>query len=186
MLSLSGFFQTGKPPREVVRLRWWSFFSILLFTFFLVIPCAAPGQDISFDDLLNASSAPDIPVLATATTPLAPPPQPPGSFELTVETVRERTPNRIAMMAVRVEVWRGDRPLACLEKGDAGVEEEFRRRRFTFPPISLPKGYHFITVRAFAEGPISREKKWKGDTFQIGIEPGKTVKVTRTVSFFVW
>ena len=157
----------------------------------LLVACCLSGgpgttQDLSLDDLRPASAPSSFPLISSETRATVRPPLPDGALELVVETVRERTPNRISMMATRVEVWRGDHPLSILTKGDDGVDEEFRRRRFRFPPIPLPKGYHFITVRAYAEGPISRDQKWKGDTFQVGIDPGKTVKITRNVSFFVW
>ncbi|MBF0406770.1 MAG: hypothetical protein HQM10_05430 [Candidatus Riflebacteria bacterium] len=109
-----------------------------------------------------------------------------GYFEVTVDTLLEKTVNNFSKMAIRTEIWASDDPLACLNKGDPGVLELFRMRKFCFQKIPLPPGYHFITVKCFCEGFISRDIKWKSKTFQIHVSPGKTTKHSVTIPFFVW
>ncbi|MBF0499385.1 MAG: hypothetical protein HQM09_04595 [Candidatus Riflebacteria bacterium] len=91
-----------------------------------------------------------------------------------------------SMVAQRVEVWRGDVALAALNTGDKGVEEAFHRRTFVFPELTLPVGYHFLTIRLYRAGPVSHDKKWKSETFQIGIHEGKSTVIKKSMPFFVW
>ena len=109
-----------------------------------------------------------------------------GTLEVVVTTVREKTPRQVSIMPDRIELWAQDRLLATLENGEPGVENVFHRRTFSFPPLTLPAGYYFLTIRGFAEGFVTRERKWKGKTVQIGIHDGKTTKLREALSMFVW
>lgn len=151
------------------------------------------AEIISTDSIITGEIAsessfpePQIPILSEGSTNRLHLPPKTGTLVLTVESIQERTPRMISMIAGRVEIWRGDDALAALNAGDTGVEEAFHKRTFTFPPLTLPVGYHFITLRVYREGPISREKKWKGETFQIGIHVGKPLLLKKRLSFFVW
>ncbi|MBF0546469.1 MAG: hypothetical protein HQM08_18630 [Candidatus Riflebacteria bacterium] len=110
----------------------------------------------------------------------------PGFLEISVESILEKTPKKFSKMAVKAEIWSGDIPLACLKKGDDGVIESPKSRKFCFPKISLPVGYYFITIKFFAEGMISRDLKWKSKIIQVGISSGKTTRVSEILPFFVW
>ncbi len=109
-----------------------------------------------------------------------------GILEVVVTTVREKTPRQVSIMPDRIELWAQDRLLATLENGEPGVENAFHRRTFSFPPMTIPAGYYFLTIRGFAEGFVTRECKWKGKTVQIGIHDGKTTKLREALSMFVW
>lgn len=109
-----------------------------------------------------------------------------GTLDVVVTTVREKTPRQISIMPDRVELWAQDRLLATLENGEPGVENAFHRRTFSFPPLTLPAGYYYLTIRGFAEGFVTRERKWKGKNVQIGIHDGKTTKLREALSMFVW
>ncbi|HOY65464.1 MAG TPA: hypothetical protein PLP29_01170 [Candidatus Ozemobacteraceae bacterium] len=109
-----------------------------------------------------------------------------GLLDVVITTVREKTPRQISIMPSRIEIWTGDRMIASLENGEPGVENGFHRRVFRFPPISLPAGYHFLTIRGFAEGFVSREQKWKGRIIQVGIHDGKTTTLHERLPMFVW
>lgn len=109
-----------------------------------------------------------------------------GTLHVVVSTVREKTPRQISIMPQRIELWAQDRLLAILENGDPGVVNAFHRRTFTFSPLTLAAGYYFLTIRGFAEGCVTRERKWKGKTVQIGIHDGKITKVQESLPMFVW
>ena len=109
-----------------------------------------------------------------------------GTLEVVVTTVREKTPRQVSIMPDRIELWTQDRLLATLEDGEPGVENAFHRRTFSFQPLTLPAGYYYLTIRGFAEGFVTRERKWKGKTVQIGIHDGKTTKLREALSMFVW
>lgn len=109
-----------------------------------------------------------------------------GVLDVVVTTVREKTPRQVSIMPERIELWAQDRLLAALENGEPGVENAFHRRTFSFPPLALPAGYYFVTIRGFAEGFVTRERKWKGKTVQVGIHDGKTTKLHEALSMFVW
>jgi hypothetical protein len=109
-----------------------------------------------------------------------------GTLTVVIESVQERTPRQRSILATRAEIWLRDRRLASLMKGEPGVAEARHRRTFSFPPLSLPAGYHFLTLRVYAEGWVSRDKKWKGLTVQVGVHPGQTTTLIRNVPFHVW
>lgn len=109
-----------------------------------------------------------------------------GFLQVSIETVREQTPRMRSLTADQVEVWRGDVLLAMVAKGSPRVAEARHRRTFHFPTIPLPPGYHFLTIRVYAEGFLSREFKWKGRTMQVGIQPGRTTYLRKLFPFFVW
>ncbi len=109
-----------------------------------------------------------------------------GDLLVTVETVREQTPKKRSILAKKVEIWEGEKLLSSLSDTDKQVESSFHHRIFRFPLIPLKNGYHFITIRAYAEGFISRDLKWKGRIIQVGIHSGRTTKLQKTLPFFVW
>lgn len=109
-----------------------------------------------------------------------------GKVMFTIETIREQTPRMRSILAKRIEIWKGDSFIASLSDGEAGVLNSFHRRTFSFQAFELPKGYHFLTIKAYAEGFVSREIKWKGRTVQIGVHPGRTTKIKMRFPFFVW
>jgi len=113
-------------------------------------------------------------------------PQGEGILDVVVTTVREKSPRQISILPERVELWAQDRLLASLENGEAGVENTFHRRTFSFSPITMPAGYYFLTIRGFAEGFVTRERKWKGRIIQFGIHDGKTTKLREALPMFVW
>lgn len=89
-------------------------------------------------------------------------------------------------MADRVEIWHGDTLLAMVANGSPKVKNSRHCRVFNFPRIPLPAGFHFVTIRVYAEGFFSRDIKWKGRTFQIGIQKGRTTWIKKVFPFFVW
>ncbi len=109
-----------------------------------------------------------------------------GSLKVIVESVHERTPRQYSVLATRVELWIAERRLAALSKNDAGVSDLRHRRLFEFEPILMPPGYRFLTVRAYREGPLSRDEKWKGKTVQFGIHPGRETRLFIRLPFHVW
>lgn len=162
----------------------------------------AGGEPVTDDEAATESARPGDPAVPEGWMPLPvlpPAPRAPaaeigktvrpegeGALEVVVTTVREKTPRQVSIMPDRVELWAQDRLLATLENGEPGVENAFHRRTFSFPPLTLPAGYYFLTIRGFAEGFVTRERKWKGKTVQIGIHDGKTTKLREDLSMFVW
>lgn len=130
------------------------------------------------------------PQLRADQPPLLPPaPRKPldqGMLSLTIETIREQTPRMRSILAQKVEIWREEIKLAEMKQDDKGVENAFHHRTFRFPPLPLYQGYHFITIRVYAEGFISREVKWKGRLLQVGIHQGRTTTIQKLIPFFVW
>ncbi|NLI76999.1 MAG: hypothetical protein GX442_11230 [Candidatus Riflebacteria bacterium] len=109
-----------------------------------------------------------------------------GSLKVIVESVYERTPRQYSGLATRVELWIAERRLATLAKDEAGVSDLRHRRLFEFEPILMPPGYRFLTVRAYREGPLSRDEKWKGRTVQFGIHAGRETRLFIRLPFHVW
>ncbi|NLI78051.1 MAG: hypothetical protein GX442_16660 [Candidatus Riflebacteria bacterium] len=109
-----------------------------------------------------------------------------GSLKVIVESVYERTPRQYSALATRVELWIAERRLAALDKDEAGVSDLRHRRLFEFQPILMPPGYRFLTVRAYREGPLSRDGKWKGKTVQFGIHAGRETRLFIRLPFHVW
>lgn len=109
-----------------------------------------------------------------------------GDLSLTIESFAGGNPKRISQLAQRVEVWLGDRRLASLNQDAPEVVNENRRRLFIFPDIRLPHGFYFITVRCYGPAALYGRQKWHGETFQVGIHPDKTTRVTRRITFFHW
>lgn len=109
-----------------------------------------------------------------------------GDLSLTIESFAGGNPKRISQVAQRVEVWLGDRRLASLNQDDPEVVTENRRRLFVFPNIRLPQGFYFITVRCYGPAALYGRQKWHGETFQVGIHPDKTSRVSRRITFFHW
>ena len=109
-----------------------------------------------------------------------------GSLKVIVESVYERTPLQYSVLATRVELWIAERRLATLSKDEAGVSDLRHRRLFEFEPILMPPGYRFLTVRAYREGPLSRDEKWKGKTVQFGIHAGRETRLFIRLPFHVW
>ena len=105
---------------------------------------------------------------------------------LTIETIQERTPRQCSLLAHRIELWWRDQRLRSLQIGDEGVETFFHRRVFCFPPIQMPAGYHFVTVRVYGVGWVSTNAKWKGRTIQVGIHADGVTKLEKRVPFYVW
>lgn len=124
--------------------------------------------------------------LGPATTPEASPASSTGSLKVMVETVYERTPRQYSVLATRVELWIATRRLAVLDKSDPHVIDQGHRRLFDFEPIIMPPGYRFLTIRAYREGPLSRDLKWKAKTIQFGIHPGRETRVIVRLPFHVW
>ncbi len=109
-----------------------------------------------------------------------------GLCRFEIETLREWTPRMRSILARKIEIWWRDRMIATLGDGDEGVSNAFHRRIFKFQNLRFPKGYHFVTIRAYAEGFISRDMKWKGRTLQIGIHPEKPSLVKIKFPLHVW
>jgi hypothetical protein len=109
-----------------------------------------------------------------------------GLFLLTVETIRRQTPKVRSILAKTVELWWKDALVGRLNDGDPGVENQFHQRIFRFPPLAFPPGYHFVTIRVFAEGFVTREMKQKSRTVQIGIHSGRATRLEKLFPFFVW
>jgi len=142
-----------------------------------------PGLCLVFIFILGSFSASAEPI-TSGTSPLNIPET--GTLSVTVESVYERTPRMYSILAKRVELWISDRRVASISKKDPGVTDGFHRRIFFFPPIAVKKGFHFVSIRAFAEGFLSREDKWKGRIIQFGIRPGKETRIRITLPFHVW
>ncbi len=114
-------------------------------------------------------------------------PQGTGQLVLTVESFSGKDAKRVSQVADRVEIWLGARRIASLDANSPKVVEEGRRRRiFPFPPIELSSGYHFLTVRLYRKGSFSARQKWDGETFQVGIHPGRTTRLHKTIPIFLW
>lgn len=114
-------------------------------------------------------------------------PQGIGTLLLTVETFSGKNLKRVSQLADRVEIWLGARRIASLDAESPQVVKEGRRRRiFPFPPIELSCGYYFLTVRLYKKGLFSARQKWHGETFQVGIHPGSTTRLHKTIPIFLW
>jgi hypothetical protein len=114
-------------------------------------------------------------------------PQGTGKLLLTVESFSGKNAKRVSQVADRVEIWLGARRIASLDANSPQVVEEGRRRRiFPFPPIELSSGYYFLTVRLYRKGSFSARQKWQGETFQVGIHPGRTTRLHKTIPIFLW
>lgn len=176
-----------KLPEKVSNLaRAWFLTILLLLSSF---PGFGQSQTAS---LTGVASGPDLsphePPLTDPWGPLIIPDPATGTglVHVTVETLQERTPRMYSRRAEHVEIWWRDRRLASMYKGDEGVQESFHRRVFVFPPLELPLGYHFIQIRLYGEGWLSRNKKWKGETLQIGIHPDRSTRLHRIMPFHLW
>lgn len=109
-----------------------------------------------------------------------------GTLEISVESIRERNLKRYSILARRVEVWFRDRRIASSNKGDESVEESAGKRIFRFGPLEMPVGYHFISIRMYGDGWLSRNEKFKQENIQIGIHKGKLTRVSHIIPFHVW
>lgn len=109
-----------------------------------------------------------------------------GGLAVTLETFAGKNVKRASQLATRVELWLGDKRLASLDKDSQEVVSEKKRRIFIFPEIRLPAGYYFITARLYAHGSLHGRQKWHSETFQVGIHPGKTSRIFKKISFFLW
>lgn len=109
-----------------------------------------------------------------------------GLLHLTIETVQEKNPRMYSRRAEHVEIWWRDQRLASLYKGNAAVQELRKRRVFQFPALQLPVGYHFLQIRLYGEGWLSRQQKWKGENLQLGIHPGQALRIHRVIPFHIW
>ncbi|MDN5279555.1 MAG: hypothetical protein PWR01_3520 [Clostridiales bacterium] len=109
-----------------------------------------------------------------------------GKIAVTIESFSGKNAKRVSQVADRVEIWLGAKRLASLDASSPEVVEENRRRIFPFEPIELDAGYYFLTVRMYRKGTFSARNKWNGETFQIGIHPGKIARIHKTIPFFVW
>ena len=107
-----------------------------------------------------------------------------GKLSISIESFKGGNPKRISLLADRVEVWLGDHRLASLNYTDPEVVKEQNRRIFLFPELNLANGYYFITVRLYSSSAFYGRDKWHGETFQVGIHPGRTARVYRKVAFF--
>lgn len=114
-------------------------------------------------------------------------PQGSGHLVLTVESFSGKNFKRVSQVADRVEIWLGARRIASMDATSPEVVEEGRRRRiFPFPPLEFACGYYFITVRLYRKGSFSARDKWEGETFQVGIQPGRITRLHKTIPIFLW
>lgn len=109
-----------------------------------------------------------------------------GSLRVTIETQRSTTPKRSTMSGTRCELWVEETLLAVLSGTEAGVIPTRHGRTFSFAPLTLPTGYHHLIVRVFAEGPISRDLKYKERVYQVGIHAGTETVLRERIHFRVW
>lgn len=109
-----------------------------------------------------------------------------GMLSLIVESYASKNVKFTSQLAEKAELWLGDICLAKLTKASSDVVSEKRRRIFPFPAIKLAPGYYFVTVRLYKKGWVSGRSKWKGETFQIGIHPGKICKIYKKIPFLLW
>ena len=109
-----------------------------------------------------------------------------GKLILSIESYSGKNAKRVSQLADRVEIWLGKKRIASMDASSGEVVDEGRRRIFPFAPIELEKGYYFITVRLYRKGTFSARQKWNGETFQVGIHPGKTTRLQKSIPIFLW
>lgn len=136
---------------------------------------------------LSAFASPDIASFSDVEALLDRVPAGRGSLVLTVESFSGKNPKRISQVADRVEVWLGARRIASMDaESEESVIDGHRRTVFPLPAIDLEAGYYFITVRLYRRGSFSARSKWQGETFQIGIHPGRVTRIHKSIPIFLW
>ncbi|PKL46360.1 MAG: hypothetical protein CVV42_16730 [Candidatus Riflebacteria bacterium HGW-Riflebacteria-2] len=148
--------------------------------------------ETSSAQFFNEPAEPEIPVIDSSAQEVASQsaeglPEPlrgEGKLSISIESFKGGNPKRISRLADRVEIWLGDHRLASLNHADPEVVREKNRRIFLFPELHLTNGYYFITVRLYSTATLYGRDKWHGETFQVGIHPGRTARVYRKVAFF--
>ncbi|NLF96000.1 MAG: hypothetical protein GX569_04615 [Candidatus Riflebacteria bacterium] len=174
--------------RPEAATRIFKGFQLLLLLTFIALSAKVSAQ--SFGDL--DLSEPEMPVIETAVPATASQaveglPEPrhgEGKLSISIESFKGANPKRISRLAERVEIWLGDKRLASLNSSDPEVVREKNRRIFLFPELEFASGYYFITVRLYSSAVLYGRDKWHGETFQVGIHPGRTSRVYRKVAFF--
>jgi len=163
-----------------------SFFRVIFLLASILMPTDASALG------LNDLSEPEVPVAASASPTVASlsaeglpePVRGEGRLSVSIESFKGGNPKRISRLADRVEIWLGDHRLASLNYTDPEVVKEKNRRIFLFPELELMNGYYFITVRLYSSAVFYGRDKWHGETFQVGIHPGRTSRVYKKVAFF--
>jgi len=163
-------------------------FQLLLLLTFIALSAKVSAQNFGDLDL----SEPEMPVIettvpATASQTAEGLPEPQrgeGKLSISIESFKGANPKRISRLAERVEIWLGDHRLASMNYTDPEVVREKNRRIFLFPELKFANGYYFITVRLYSSAAFYGRDKWHGETFQVGIHPGRTSRVYRKVAFF--
>lgn len=109
-----------------------------------------------------------------------------GYLQVTIESFVGYNFKRTSQLAQKVELWLGDKRLASLDGDDQEVINENKRRLFVFPKLNFSHGFYFITARCYGPAALYGRQKWHGETFQVGIHPGKTSRIVKRISFFHW
>ncbi|MGM0598236.1 MAG: hypothetical protein ACQETH_00345 [Candidatus Rifleibacteriota bacterium] len=109
-----------------------------------------------------------------------------GKVAITLESFAGKNVKRVSQLAQRAEIWLGNKRLATLFDDSASVIKEKRRILFSFRPIRLPVGYYSLTARLYRRGSFYAREKHHDVNFQVGIHPGKIVKIYKSIPFFVW
>ena len=109
-----------------------------------------------------------------------------GQVAITLESFAGKNVKRISQLAQRAEIWLGNTRLATLFEDSPTVVKQKRRILFSFKPIKLTAGYYILTAKLYRKGSFYAREKHHDISFQVGIHPGKIVKIYKSIPFFVW
>jgi hypothetical protein len=148
---------------------------IILLFFFLVVAAIGYSQDVA-----SASDFSSIEAILQDNQKGT------GQVAITLESFAGKNVKRVSQLASRAEIWLGNQRLTTLFADSPSVVKQKRRILFPFKPIKLPAGYYFLTARLYRRGSFFAREKHHDISFQVGIRPGKIVKIYKSIPFFVW